>query len=108
MFTSLLTVAHIVLAVLLIIVVLLQRSEGGMGALGGSNAVFSGQGVSDILTKATKIIAILFIATSLMLVRVNYQAESATSVTEKAAVVQEVEEKATPLENQEPALPVAK
>lgn len=107
MFISLLTVAHIVLAVLLIIVVLLQRSESGMGALGGSNAVFTGQGVSNILTKATRIIAILFIVTSLMLVRVNYQAEKATSVTDKASVMQ-VEQKALPVEDQEPALPTAK
>lgn len=103
MFTSLLTVSHIVLAVLLIIVVLLQRSESGMGALGGANAVFTGKSVSGILTKATALISTLFIIVSLLLVRESYQTESQKSVTEAAVQVQEVS-----VEDQEPALPVSK
>tara|TARA_Y100001960_G_C14677271_1_gene829189 strand:+ start:67 stop:378 length:312 start_codon:yes stop_codon:yes gene_type:complete len=100
---SLLAVAHIVLAVLLIGVVLLQRSESSMGALGGSNAVFTGKSVSGILTKATAILATLFIAVSLLMVRESYHAEEAKSIVEAMTT-----EKAVSVEEQEPALPAAK
>ncbi|HAG52484.1 MAG TPA: preprotein translocase subunit SecG [Alphaproteobacteria bacterium] len=100
MYISLLTVAHIVLAILLILVVLLQRSESSMGALGGSNAVFTGKSVSGILTKATTIIAVLFMATSLMVVRESYKTKAQESVVE--AIQTQTE---TPVEEQEPALP---
>ena len=75
-----------------------------MGALGGANAVFTGKSVSGILTKATTIIAVLFLVTSLMLVRDNYQTQAQKSVVDavKTAPV------ATPVEEQEPALPAAK
>jgi len=102
MYISLLTVAHIVLAILLILVVLLQRSESSMGALGGANAVFSGKSVSNILTKATTVIAVLFMLTSLLIVRINYQDTGAKSVVEKVNVEQTLE-----VENKIPAAPVS-
>lgn len=105
MYISLLAVAHIVLAILLIIVVLLQRSESSMGALGGANAVFTGKSVSGILTKATTILAILFMVTSLMLVRESYHANKQESVVE--TVTQQADQ-TKELEQQEPVLPVAK
>lgn len=97
---SLLSVAHIILAVLLILVVLLQRSESSMGALGGANAVFTGKSVSSILVKATAIIATLFILTSLLLVRQSYHIQQDKSVVE----ILNVEESAKPIEEQEPAV----
>lgn len=103
MVISLLTVAHIVIAVLLILVVLLQRSESSMGALGGSNAVFTGKSVSGILAKGTTILAVLFMVTSLLLVRESYHAEGNKSVVEVVT-----DEPAVSLEEQEPALPVTK
>ncbi|MCP4354655.1 MAG: preprotein translocase subunit SecG [Proteobacteria bacterium] len=109
MYISMLTVAHIILAVLLILIVLLQRSESSMGALGGANAVFSGKSVSTILTKATTIIAILFMAVSLLIVRINYQSNGAKSVVEKMQVEQTLEvEQNIPAEKEVPSKPVTK
>lgn len=104
MYISLLAVAHIVLAILLIIVVLLQRSESSMGALGGANAVFTGKSVSGILTKATTIFAVLFMVTSLMLVRESYHSNNQESVIE--TVVKE-QTPVVSLEEQEPVIPAA-
>ena len=109
MYISMLTVAHIVLAVLLILIVLLQRSESSMGALGGANAIFSGKGVSTILTKATTIIAILFMTVSLLIVRVNYKSNGAKSVIEKMQTEQTLEvEQTIPAQKEVPSKPATK
>ncbi len=59
-------VLNIILAVLLIGVILLQRSEGGALGLGVSQDNFiSSRSASSFLTKTTAIIATLFIMTSI-------------------------------------------
>ena len=63
---------NIVLAVILVIVVLLQRSEGGALGLGVSQDNFtSSRSVGTFLTKLTAIIATLFIVCSIVLVAIN-------------------------------------
>lgn len=60
---------HLILALLLIGVVLLQRSEGGglgMGG-GGGGGVMSGRSAANALTKLTWVFAGLFICTSVAL-----------------------------------------
>ncbi len=59
---------HLILALLLIGVVLLQRSEGGgLGIGGGGNGAVSARGAATALTKLTWIFAIAFIITSMTL-----------------------------------------
>lgn len=59
---------HLILALLLIGVVLLQRSEGGgLGIGGGGNGAISARGAATALTKLTWIFAIAFIITSMTL-----------------------------------------
>jgi preprotein translocase subunit SecG len=58
---------HLILALLLVGVVLLQRSEGGGLGVGGSNSVMSGRGASTALSKLTWAFAICFIITSVSL-----------------------------------------
>lgn len=58
-------VVHLILALTMIGVVLLQRSEGG-GLLSGGGA-FSARGAANALTKLTWILAAAFIATSITL-----------------------------------------
>jgi len=61
-------VIHLLLAVALVGVILLQRSEGGaLGMGGGGGGLMSGRAAGNLLTRATAIIAGLFIATSLTL-----------------------------------------
>tara|TARA_B100000941_G_scaffold59698_1_gene39188 strand:- start:219 stop:521 length:303 start_codon:yes stop_codon:yes gene_type:complete len=63
---------NIVLAIILVIVVLLQRSEGGALGLGVSQDNFtSSRSVGTFLTKLTAIIATLFIVCSIVLVAIN-------------------------------------
>jgi len=67
MITSFLMLAHVLIAILLILLVLLQRSEGGLGSLGGGggDALMSGAGAGNVLTRTTKWLFIAFIALSL-------------------------------------------
>ena len=69
---SLLIGINIVLAIILIIVILLQRSEGGALGLGVSQDNFtSTRTVGSFLTKFTTIIATLFIICSIVIVAIS-------------------------------------
>ena len=90
-------VFNIILAVLLVIVVLLQKSEGGALGIGASQESYiSSRSAGNILTKVTAIIATLFIVTSLSLTILSQGDISTSSVLEK------VEEKQDPSEPQIP------
>lgn len=72
---------HLILALLLIGVVLLQRSEGGglgMGSSGGG--AMSNRGVATALTKLTWIFAIGFIITSISLTVIAAKNSAGSSV----------------------------
>ena len=69
---SLLIFVNIALAIILVIIILLQRSEGGALGLGVSQDNFtSARSVGTFLTKFTSIIAALFIICSIVLVAIN-------------------------------------
>ena len=69
---SILLTINIILAMLLIIVILLQRSEGGALGLGVSQDNFtSSRSAGDFLTKFTSILAVFFIITSIALVSIS-------------------------------------
>ena len=90
-------VLNIILAILLVVVVLLHKSEGGALGLGVSQESFvSSRSASNFLTRATAIIAVLFIITSVLLTVISNQGISKTSVLEK------IEEKDDPTEPQIP------
>ena len=82
---TILIVANIVLAIVRIIIVLLQRSEGGALGLGLSQDNFaSTRSVGNFLTKTTAIIATLFIISSISLVVLSRgDLEETQSVLEK-------------------------
>jgi preprotein translocase subunit SecG len=66
MFTFLLIVQTIV-ALAMVIVILMQRSEGG-GLTGGSpSGLMTARGAADFLTRSTAILAVIFIALSIVL-----------------------------------------
>ena len=69
---------HLILALLLIGVVLLQRSEGGGLGMGSTGGVVSGRSAATALAKVTWIFAGLFIATSITLT-ILAASDSATS-----------------------------
>ena len=82
---TILIVANIVLAIVLIIIVLIQRSEGGALGLGLSQDNFaSSRSVGNFLTKTTAVIATLFIISSISLVVLSRgDLEETKSVLEK-------------------------
>tara|TARA_B100000029_G_scaffold231971_1_gene229305 strand:- start:283 stop:588 length:306 start_codon:yes stop_codon:yes gene_type:complete len=66
---TILIASNVVLALILIVLVLLQRSEGGALGLGLSQDNFaSTRSVGNFLTKSTAVIAALFIVSSISLV----------------------------------------
>ena len=86
-------VLNIISAVLLVLVILLQKSEGGALGIGASQDTFiSSRTAGNFLTKSTAIIAALFIITSISLTIISNKGMSSTSVLEK------VEEKEDPSE----------
>ena len=94
---NLILVLNIILAILLVVVILLQKSEGGALGLGVSQENFiSSRSAGSILTKTTAIIATLFIITSISLTVMNKKEFSKSSVLEK------IEEKEDPSEPQIP------
>jgi|TARA_Y100000813_G_scaffold190337_1_gene166358 preprotein translocase subunit SecG len=69
---SLLIFVNIILAVILVIIILLQRSEGGALGLGVSQDNFtSARSVGTFLTKLTSIVATLFIICSIAIVAIS-------------------------------------
>ena len=76
-------ILNIILAILLILVVLLQKSEGGALGIGVSQDSFiSSRAAGGFLTKATAVIATLFIITSISLTIISNKEVSSTSVLE--------------------------
>ena len=69
---TILITRNVILAVVLVIVVLLQKSEGGALGLGVSQDSFtSSRSVGTFLTKFTSIIATFFIITSVAIVVIS-------------------------------------
>jgi preprotein translocase subunit SecG len=73
---------HLILALCLIGVVLLQRNDGGGGLLGGGGAI-TGRAAQTPLGKLTWAFAIAFIATSLAMTVIAAQNSADTSVLDR-------------------------
>jgi preprotein translocase subunit SecG len=79
--TTLVLAVHIILAVILVALVLLQQGKGAdVGAVigGGANSLFGVGGASSVLVKMTTFIAIAFMLTSVLLVRIGATGGSIT------------------------------
>jgi preprotein translocase subunit SecG len=74
-------IVHLLLALGLIAVVLMQRSEGGgLGMGGGGGGVMTGRAAATALGKLTWILAIAFICTSITLTIISAQKSAGSSV----------------------------
>ena len=88
---------NIILAVLLVIIILLQKSEGGALGIGVSQDSFiSSRSASNFLTKATAVIATLFIITSVSLTVLTQKEITTISVIDKVEEKQESTEPEIP------------
>lgn len=86
LFTFLLVV-HAIIAALLVTVILMQKSEGGGLTTGGSpSGLMSARGAANFLTRATAILATLFIAMSILLAALAATRSGGTIDTSRIAV----------------------
>ena len=76
-----LMVVQAIVAALLVAVILMQKSEGGGLGMGGSPAgLMSARGAADFLTRATAILAIVFVALSITLATLAVGASSSREI----------------------------
>ena len=98
---TVLLVIHLFVAIFLVAVILLQRSEGGAldGLGGGSGAgnFLTARGTGNLLTRTTAILATIFIVTSIAL-SLYYKGKSTTgkSIAESIAAQQTAAEQTIP------------
>ena len=98
---SLLLSVNIIIAVLLVVIILLQKSEGGALGLGVSQDIFaSSRRAGKFLTKATGILATLFIIVSLSLTLVANRDLNPISVIDKTLEQEDSSEPEIPKSNE--------
>ncbi len=99
---------HLMIAIALVAVVLLQRSEGGalgIGGGGGMGGFLSGRGAANLLTRTTAILAAAFFVTSLALAKLAEQDRTPKSILDQTPPVQSEQAPPPP---QEPSAPIAR
>ena len=98
MIENVLLIVHLVMAVALVVLVLLQQGKGaqagaafGGGSGGSSQSLFGARGSANFLTRTTATIATIFFITTLSLAYL-YANRSGTSSVVSGSVVEQVEE----------------
>ena len=87
MLLNLLLVLEIIVSVMLVIVVLLQRSEGGvLGVGGGPSGFVTARGAGDLMTRITWILAALFFILALTLTILAGRERGASSVVDRLKI----------------------
>src|SRR5436190_12415157 len=85
----LLFAVHVLIAIALVGVILLQKSEGGALGMGGGgmSGFMTGRSTANLLTRATAILAAAFMTTSVLLVVVHNRERAPRSIIEQSAPV---------------------
>jgi preprotein translocase subunit SecG len=101
--TEVLLSIHLMVATALVVIILLQRSEGGGLGIGGGGmgGFMSARGTANLLTRATAILATCFFTTSLTLAII---ADSGR----KSSVAEEIRIEETSTTPKAPEAPVSK
>ena len=100
---SVLLVIHLMLALSLIGVVLLQRSEGGGlgiggGGGGGMGGFLTGRGTANLLTRTTAILAACFMLTSIGLTILASSSAERRSIIDEPPVQEEPSQPSVPVQ----------
>jgi preprotein translocase subunit SecG len=98
--TTVLLIVHMFVTLALIGVVLIQRSEGGglgIGSSQGMGAFMSGRGTANLLTRATAILATVFMLLSLALALLNRGTSVSGSILDLPPANQSAPAPATPV-----------
>lgn len=105
---QILLVVHVILVLALIGSVLLQRSEGGAlgmgGGGGGGGGLMSGRAQANLLTRATTVLAALFMISSMTLTMMVTNQDSGESIVDQ---IQSAPVDEAPAEPEGPSVPIA-
>ena len=99
---------HLLIAIALVGVILLQKSEGGALGIGGSSnqfGIFTAKGSANFLTRLTAILATCFIATSLLLTIIQARTNNQETV-----ILEQLQQESENLQEElpvEPAVPLS-
>jgi preprotein translocase subunit SecG len=106
-------VVHLLLALAMVGVILLQKSEGGAlgmggggGGGGGMGGFLSGRAAGDLLTRTTAILAACFFATSVTLAIMAGGARESISILDQVPV--DAVSPVAPAQSGDPSAPLAK
>ncbi len=107
--TNVLLVIHLLIALALVGVILLQRSEGGALGIGGGggSGVMSGRAAGNLLTRTTAILATGFFITSLALALLANNRSQPGSIVDQAPATTE-QAPAAPSTPAAPAAPLSR
>jgi preprotein translocase subunit SecG len=80
---------HVLVAIALVGVILLQKSEGGALGMGGGgmSGFMTGRSTANLLTRATAILAAAFMMTSVLLVVMHNRERAPRSIIEQSSPV---------------------
>ena len=98
---NILLVIHTLVAIALVGVVLLQRSEGGALGIGGGGGggagggMFSSRTAANLLTRATAILAVVFFLSSIALTVIHTGDRNAGSIVDRITPVAPLEDAGT-------------
>jgi len=104
----LLIILHVIVCIAIIMIVLLQTGKGAdIGAAfggGSSQTLFGSTGASTFLSKATTVVAVIFMITSLSLAYISSHKKGSSVMTDvKAPVEQKTEQSSDVIPKQETA-----
>lgn len=103
--TTVILIVHLLIALALVGVVLIQRSEGGALGIGGGAGMLTGRGSGNVLTKATTILAALFFVTSILLAILGGAYRKPASILDSQPAQQQQQAPSVP---QSPSVPLSK
>ncbi|MCB9676532.1 MAG: preprotein translocase subunit SecG [Alphaproteobacteria bacterium] len=99
---------HVVLCLFMVLIILLQPAKGEVGLAfggGGSSTVFGPRGPASILQRATTIVAVMFMGTSITLALYSNQSMMATGNVDDEfdAIRKEIQAEKNPVPEASPA-----
>ena len=108
----LLLVVHILIAIALVGVILLQKSEGGALGMGGGgmSGFMTGRSTANLLTRVTAVLAAAFMTTSVLLVVMHNRERAPRSIIDQGAPAAPAtpQPQAPPAEPPQPSAPLAR
>lgn len=108
--TTVILVIHLLLAISLVGVILLQRSEGGGLGIGGGSGMsgfMTGRATANFLSRTTAVLAVAFMATSLGLALIANSQRAPTSILDQTKPTAPAQAPA-PTKPATPEVPLAK